>query len=177
MSLRGEADGLRAQLQAATSAAQQCGKSSAASMAQLQAAAAEWRQQGEDTLGHWHTAASRTQRGAADAGGTAADGERDAAERAGQGARARAWCIGRGRDDGGDRGLAWHAGGRSAGAAGAGAGVAQGRQPLAAGGLRTSRSIPSQRKRGEAPAQNPLQFKYHAPCSLYLQGEMATLSS
>ena len=50
MSLREEADGLRAQLQAATAAAQQCGKSSAASVAQLQAAAAEWRQRGEDTL-------------------------------------------------------------------------------------------------------------------------------
>ncbi|PSC70682.1 ATP-dependent (S)-NAD(P)H-hydrate dehydratase [Micractinium conductrix] len=50
MSLREEADGLRAQLQAATAAAQQCGKSSAASVAQLQAAAAEWRRRGEDTL-------------------------------------------------------------------------------------------------------------------------------
>ncbi|KAL4451922.1 hypothetical protein ABPG75_007584 [Micractinium tetrahymenae] len=50
LALREEADGLHKQLHCATSAAQQSGQSAQASLAQLQAAAAEWRRQGEDSL-------------------------------------------------------------------------------------------------------------------------------
>ena len=48
--LRSEADGLRAQLVASVAAAQAAEASTAGSLAQLQEAAAEWRQQGEEGL-------------------------------------------------------------------------------------------------------------------------------
>lgn len=48
--LRDEADGLRQQLQCTASSALHSGQSAQASLAQLQAMAAEWRRQGEDSL-------------------------------------------------------------------------------------------------------------------------------
>lgn len=50
LALREEADGLHRQLHHATTVAQQNGQNVQASLAQLQAAAAEWRRQGEDGL-------------------------------------------------------------------------------------------------------------------------------